>query len=144
MQFVKLMESLEDSTELRQYRGLTLLEAAKGPSVTLLLKVVEAIEAVHKMDSRTILAYNYGNLPFYCLFKREHFMTATWIAEQWLVCLSICLAFCVRRFPTSPDFVQKYNWLQIHGTRSSLSSLVNAVALISGGQALRTPRLEPI
>jgi hypothetical protein len=78
------MESLEDSTELRQYRGLTLLEAAKGPSVTLLLKVVEAIEAVHKMDSRTILAYNYGNLPFYCLFKREQNVAPSLIFEQIL------------------------------------------------------------
>jgi hypothetical protein len=37
------MESLEESRERSQYRGLTLLEAVKGPSVTLLLKAVEAI-----------------------------------------------------------------------------------------------------
>jgi hypothetical protein len=44
-------------------------------------------------------------LPIYHLFKSEPFMKNPWYAEQWLVCLSICLAYCVRRFPAMPDFI---------------------------------------
>jgi hypothetical protein len=38
-------------------------------------------------------------------------MTSPWVAEQWLVCLSICLAYCARKFPDSVEFLRKYNWL---------------------------------
>jgi hypothetical protein len=44
-----------DSLETREHRGLTLLETVKSANLTLLLKAVEAIEAVYKMDNKSIL-----------------------------------------------------------------------------------------
>lgn len=50
-EFLRLMDSLET----REHRGLTLLETVKSANLTLLLKAVEAIEAVYKMDNKSIL-----------------------------------------------------------------------------------------
>jgi hypothetical protein len=53
----------------------------KSGKLTLLLKVVEALEAVCKMDSKAILCQDYSRLCVYSMFKREIFMTSPWFAE---------------------------------------------------------------
>jgi hypothetical protein len=82
-----------------------LLDTVKTANLTILLKVVEAIQAVYNTDSTDVQSYDYSKLCVYHLFKREPFMTAPWYAEQWLVCLSVCLAYSVRKFPFMPDFL---------------------------------------
>jgi hypothetical protein len=120
----------------------TLFDTAKSANVILLLEAVEVLQAVVKMDNKYILAFDYSSIDVHTLFTKEPFMRDPWFAEQWLVCLSACLAYCARRFPDSVEFGLKYNWLQTHGSKSGASSLVNAVVLISSGQALRTPGLS--
>lgn len=69
-------------------------------------------------------------------------MRDPWLAEQWLVCLSVCLLYCSRRFPDSPEFKQKYNWLNVQVSSNDLCRLANAVVLISGGKTSRTLNLD--
>jgi hypothetical protein len=63
------------------------------------------------MECKGILSFDYSKLTVYQLFKSEPFMTSPWYAEQWLVVLSICLGYCVRRFPQRAEFILKNNWL---------------------------------
>ena len=57
------------------------------------------------MECKGILSFDYSKLTVYQLFKSEPFMTSPWYAEQWLVILSICLGYCVRRFPQRVEFI---------------------------------------
>ena len=98
------MEALELKSSPHNSCRTTLLETVKSANVLLLLEAVEVLEAVQKMDNKVILAFDYSKISVYNLFRREPFMRDPWFAEQWLVCLSICLAYCMRRFPESVEF----------------------------------------
>lgn len=89
----------------------TLFEIAKSANVLLLLEAVEILQAVSKVDTKLVMNFDYTSIDVHVLFRKEPFMTKPWFAEQWLVCLSMCLAYCTKRFPQSAEFRLKYNWL---------------------------------
>jgi len=82
-----------------KYVKSTLFEIAKSANVVLLLEAVEVLQAVSKMDTKHIMNFDYTSIDVHILFRKEPFMNKPWFAEQWLVCLSMCLAYCARRFP---------------------------------------------
>lgn len=70
-------------------------------------------------------------------------MQEPWFAEQWLVCLQLCIHFCIGRFPRSQDFKTKLKWLKdLSFSESRLNRVINAAVLISSGQLIRTPWLN--
>jgi hypothetical protein len=55
VKFIRLIQDLEQKGPSEAW-GLTLFETVRTANATLLLKAVEAIEAVCKMDTRSILS----------------------------------------------------------------------------------------
>jgi hypothetical protein len=73
--------------------------------------MVTALKEVMNVGNESMLGFDYSQLDICTLFRKETFMAGNWVAEQWLVCLVLCLDHCSRRFPESREFSSQCNWL---------------------------------